>query len=483
MFIKRLFETKLAQASYVIGCQATGEAIVIDPNRDIEQYIATAASEGLKITHVTETHIHADYVSGSRELAAKTGAKLYLSDEGGADWKYTYAAEAGAVLVKDGDRIKVGNVLLDVIHTPGHTPEHICFLITDSAGATEPIALASGDFIFVGDVGRPDLLEKAANIKGTMEVGAKQLYASLQKIASLPDWLQVWPGHGAGSSCGKGISAIPHSTLGYERRFNWAFQAKSEAEFVAAVLAGQPEPPKYFAEMKRVNKEGPRILNGFQRPTLLQVGDLEAKLKSNALVVDTRKGSSYAHGHVPGTISIPLNASFTTWAGWLVPYRQDFYLIVEGPASAEASARQALIDTATRDLAMIGLDSIAGYFDASVIDAWAAGERPLGTVPQVTVQDLQASLGHRAVTLLDVRNNNEWGSGRIAGAQHITLGYLPDNLAEIPRDKPIVLQCEGGSRSAIGASVLKAHGIDNVINLTGGMGAWRKAGLPVEQTN
>ena len=475
MFIKRLFETKLAQASYVIGCQATGEAMVIDPNRDIEQYIKTAEAEGLRITHVTETHIHADYVSGSRELAQRTGAKLFLSDEGDENWKYTYAADAGAVLVKDGDRIKVGNILLDVIHTPGHTPEHISFLITDSAGATEPIALASGDFIFVGDVGRPDLLEKAANIKGTMEAGAKQLYASLQKIASLPDWLQVWPGHGAGSSCGKGISAIPHSTLGYERRFNWAFQAKSEAEFVSAVLAGQPEPPKYFAEMKRVNKEGPRILNGFKRPPQLQVDDLEAKLQSKALVVDTRKGAAYALGHVPGTISIPLNASFTTWAGWLVPYRQDFYLIVEGPPSA--------IDTATRDLAMIGLDTIAGYFDASVIDAWAAGERPLGTVPQVTVQDLQSSLGHHAVTLLDVRNNNEWGSGRIAGAQHITLGYLPDHLAEIPRDKPIVLHCEGGSRSAIGASVLKAHGIDNVINLTGGMGAWRKAGLPVESAS
>ena len=475
MFIKRLFETKLAQASYVIGCQATGEAIVIDPNRDIDQYIKTAEAEGLRITHVTETHIHADYVSGSRELAARTGARLFLSDEGDENWKYTYAAEAGAVLVKDGDRITVGNILIDVIHTPGHTPEHISFLITDSAGATQPIALASGDFIFVGDVGRPDLLEKAANIKGTMEAGAKQLYASLQKIASLPDWLQVWPGHGAGSSCGKGISAIPHSTLGYERRFNWAFQTKSEAEFVSAVLAGQPEPPKYFAEMKRVNKEGPRILNGFKRPPQLQVGDLEGKLRSKALVVDTRKGAAYALGHVPGTISIPLNASFTTWAGWLVPYRQDFFLIVDGPASA--------IDTATRDLAMIGLDTIAGYFDASVIDAWAAGERPLGTVPQVTVQDLQSSLGHNAVTLLDVRNNNEWGSGRIAGAQHITLGHLPDHLAEIPRDKPIVLQCEGGSRSAIGASVLKAHGIDNVINLTGGMGAWRKAGLPVESAS
>ncbi len=475
MFIKRLFEPKLAQASYVIGCQATGEAMVIDPNRDTEQYIRTAEAEGLKITHVTETHIHADFVSGSRELASRTGATLFLSDEGDATWKYTYAKDAGATLLKDGDRVTVGNILIDVVHTPGHTPEHIVFLVTDSAGASAPIAVVSGDFIFVGDVGRPDLLEKAANIKGTMEVGARQLYASLQKLASQPDWLQVWPGHGAGSSCGKGISAIPHSTLGYERRFNWAFQAKSEAEFVAAVLAGQPEPPKYFAEMKRVNKEGPRILDGFKRPELLKADALEARLAEQAIVIDTRKFAAYSAGHVPGTINIPLNASFTTWAGWLVPYDRDFYLIVDDVSGG--------IDTAVRDLAMIGLDRIAGYFDAGVIDAWAAGQRPLGTVPQVTAQDLQASLGHNAVTLLDVRNQNEWDGGRIAGARHITLGYLPDQLHDVPRDKPIVLLCAGGSRSAIGASVLKAHGVDNVINLAGGMGAWRKAGLPVESAH
>ncbi len=472
MFLKRFFEPKVAQTSYMIGCPGAGAAIVIDPNRDIDQYIEAAEAEGVKVTHVTETHIHADFVSGSRELAARTGASLYLSDEGDADWKYAFAAESGATLVRDGHRITVGSVLIDVVHTPGHTPEHISFLVTDSAGASEPIAVASGDFIFVGDVGRPDLLEKAANIKGTMEVGARQLYASLQKFASQPDWLQVWPGHGAGSSCGKGISAIPHSTLGYERRFNWAFQAKSESEFVAAVLAGQPEPPKYFAEMKRVNKVGPKILHGFKRPELLEIDALDAKLKENAIVVDTRSATAYAAGYVPGTINIPLNASFTTWAGWLVPYNRDFFLIVD-----DASAG---IDTAVRDLAMIGLDRIAGYFDVGVIDAWAAGERPLGTVPQVTVQDLQASLSHRAVTLLDVRNQNEWDGGIIAGAQHITLGYLIDHLADIPRDKPIVIQCAAGGRSAIGASVLKAHGFDNVINLVGGMGAWRKAGLPVE---
>jgi hydroxyacylglutathione hydrolase len=474
MFMKRFFEPKLAQTSYIIGCPAAKAAIVIDPNRDIEQYMRAAESEGVSITHVTETHIHADYVSGSRELAARTGARLLLSDEGDANWKYAFAEGAGATLIEDGDRIDVGAVQIDVVHTPGHTPEHLSFLVTDTEAADDPIAVVSGDFIFVGDVGRPDLLEKAANIKGTMEIGAKSLYASLRKSDGWPEWLQVWPGHGAGSSCGKGISAIPHSTLGYERRFNWAFQVKTEAEFVRAVLAGQPEPPKYFAEMKRVNKEGPRLLHGFKRPDLMPVGGLRAALAAGALVVDTRPAAVYAAGHVPGTISIPLNASFTTWAGWLVPYTGDFYLIVDDAAGT-------LIDTAVRDLAMIGLDRIGGYFDAEVIDAWAEGDRPLGTIPQVTVHDLRASLEHNAVTLVDVRNDAEWSGGRIAGAMHIPLGTVGDRVADVPTTKPIVVQCAAGARSAIAASVLKARGVENVINLVGGIGEWRKAGLPVEE--
>ncbi len=469
--MKRFFETKLAQASYLIACPGAKAAVVIDANRDVDQYIKAAEAEGVRITHVTETHIHADYVSGSRELAARTGAQLLLSDEGDADWKYAFAAEAGATLLKDGDRFTVGAVQIDVVHTPGHTPEHLAFLVTDAAAATEPIALVSGDFIFVGDVGRPDLLEKAAKVAGTMEIGARTLYGSLRKADTWPDWLQIWPGHGAGSSCGKGISAIPHSTLGYERRFNWAFQVKTEQEFVSAVLSGQPDPPKYFAEMKRVNKVGPRLLHGFNRPELLQVNSLESALQSGALIVDTRSAAAYAAGHVPGTINIPLNASFTTWAGWLVPYTRDFYLITDDTSGA-------MVDMAVRDLAMIGLDRIAGWFDAGVIDAWAEGERPLGTVPQITARDLQASLAHNAVTLVDVRNDAEWASGRIEGAIHIPLGVVADRADEIPTSKPIVVQCAAGARSSIAASLLKAQGIDNVINLVGGIGEWRKASLP-----
>jgi hydroxyacylglutathione hydrolase len=472
MFVKRFFEPKLAQASYMIGCVAAKEAIVIDPNRDADQYIQAAEAEGTRIAHVTETHIHADFLSGSRELAARTGATLYLSDEGDADWKYQYASDANVRLVRDGDRITVGNVLLDVLHTPGHTPEHIAFAITDSAGANEPIALATGDFVFVGDVGRPDLLERAANMAGTMEAGARTLWRSLQAIAARPDWIQIWPGHGAGSSCGKGISAIPHSTLGYEKRFNWAFQVRTEDDFVKSVLAGQPEPPTYFATMKRLNKEGPAILNGFRPPAKLDLTALGDTLARRAVVIDTRAASAYAVAHIPGTINIPLNASFTTWAGWLVPYTDAFYVIVD-EAQSEA------IDGLVRDLAMIGLDRIGGYFDAGVVDEWAASGRGVGTIPQITATDLRESLTHQGVTLLDVRNQNEWNGGHIAGATHIPLGYLADRLGDVPRTRPIVIQCAAGARSSIGASLLRAHGVETpVINLIGGIGAWVKAGLP-----
>jgi hydroxyacylglutathione hydrolase len=471
MFVKRFFEPGLAQASYLIGCSACREAIVIDPNRDAAQYVEAASAEGLRIRHVTETHIHADYLSGSRELAQAAGATLYLSGEGGPDWQYAFASADGATVIREGDRIAVGNVRLDVLHTPGHTPEHLTFLVTDGAVATEPIAAVTGDFIFVGDVGRPDLLERAANLKGTMEAGAKVLFQSLRRFADRPDWLQIWPGHGAGSACGKGISAIPQSTLGYERRFNWAFQIDREDEFVVNVLAGQPDPPKYFAEMKKLNREGPSILGGFRRPPNLDRAALERALAEGAVVVDLRRQPEFAVAHVPGTINIPLNASFANWAGWLVPYGADFYVIAPDRAAAG-------VDDAVRDLAMIGLDRVAGWFDAEVIDEWAAGGRGLGSVPQITPADLSASLSHDAVTLLDVRNDNEWVGGHIAGARHIPLGRLTDALDSIPRTRPIVVQCAAGSRSAIGASLLRARGVERVANLTGGIAEWQRAGLP-----
>lgn len=474
MIVKRFYDEKLAQTSYLIGCGRMGSAIVIDPNRDVEQYVRMADAEGVTITHVTETHIHADFVSGARELAERTGATLFLSDEGDEHWKYAYAGDARAVLMKHGDSISVGNIVVEVVHTPGHTPEHVSFLITDTAAATEPIAIVTGDFVFVGDVGRPDLLEKAAKVEGTMEQAARTLYRSLEKFRRYPDWLQIWPGHGAGSACGKGLSAVPHSTVGYERRFNWAFGVESEDEFIGMVLAGQPEPPKYFADMKRINKEGPRVLHGFRRPEQLPATRLGHVLASGAIVVDTRHAGDFATGHVPGTINISLNKSFNTWAGWLLPFDRDFYLIIDDQCGH-------CVDEAVRDLAMIGLDRVAGYFGSKVVEGWAGSGGALATTPQITPVELAERIRTDDVAVLDVRGHAEWEAGHITGVENIPLGYLTDRLAEIPRDKPVVVHCQSGARSAIATSVLRAQGLTKVINLTGGFAEWQKAGHLVEQ--
>ena len=471
MILKHFYDEKLAQASYLIGCASTGEAFIVDPNRDVEKYIRAAEAEGLLITHVTETHIHADFVSGSRELAARTGATLYLSDEGDENWKYAFAEEAGAVLLRDGDTFMVGNVEIEVLHTPGHTLEHLTFLVTDTAGADKPMGAITGDFVFVGDVGRPDLLEKAAGVRGTMDAAARTLFHSLEKFKEQPDYLQIWPGHGAGSACGKGLSSVPQSTVGYERMFNWAFSIEDEDEFVRAVLEGQPEPPKYFAEMKRVNKEGPRLLDGFERPPRLPEESLMELLENGATVVDTRPAAAYAAGYVPGTINIPLNRSFNTWAGWLLPYDEDFYLIVDDSCVG-------CVEEAVKALAMVGLDRIAGYFGVEALESWTAEGRKLDRVQQALPKELNKELCE--VTVLDVRGLSEWEAGHLPSAKNIPVGYLSDRLEEIPHDRPLVVYCQGGSRAAIAASVLKSRGLNNVSNLIGGYAAWRAAGYEAE---
>ncbi len=467
MLLKRIYDINLAQASYLIGCAATGEAIVVDPNRDIDQYIRIATEEGLHVTHVTETHIHADFVSGSRELAHRTGAQLLLSDEGDADWKYAFAADAGARLLHGGDEFMVGNLKFKVMHTPGHTPEHISFLVTDTPATDKPMGAITGDFIFVGDVGRPDLLEKAAKIADTMEAGARTLFASLERFKKLPGYLQIWPGHGAGSACGKALGSVPFSTLGYEKIANWGLATESEDEFVRMVLDGQPEPPKYFAQMKRINKEGPSFLGTYRRPSILSSSELATVLREGGTVIDTRPADSFAKMHTPGTINIPLNKSFSTWAGWLVAFDTDFYLIADAGR----------IDQAVRDLNMIGLDRVAGYFETDAV----TGTHDTSAVPQIDASVLADRLGGDEVTVIDVRGEAEWEAFHIPGSINIPVGYLADRIDEIPYSKPIVVQCQSGGRSAIAASVLRARGVEDVTNLSGGIVAWRERGLPVEQ--
>lgn len=472
MLLRLLYNEQLAQASYLVGCQACGEALVVDPNRDIDQYLALAAREGFSITAVTETHIHADFVSGSRELAARAGATLNLSDEGTADWKYQFADDANVKLVKDGDEIAIGNVRLKVMHSPGHTPEHISFVLTDTAGADEPMGIFTGDFVFVGDVGRPDLLETAAGMAGTMAAGARDLYHSLQRFQDLPDYLQIWPGHGAGSACGKALGAVPQSTVGYEKLFNWAFRAKTEADFVAMVLEGQPEPPFYFKEMKRVNKEGPAFVGDLAPPPLLPNRDIDAALANGQTVVDMRPARAFAGGHVPGTINIPVTNSYLTWAGWLLSYDEPFAIIVDEEHVEETVA----------ELRLIGLDNVRGYWTPDVLDEWDTAEpgRNLQTVDLVTLDEVEDLAAGGEVTVLDVRGSGEYAEAHIPGALNVPIGFIPLRLDEIPEDKPLVVHCQSGVRSSIAASVLQRHGRTNLKNFVGSFGEWSSAGKPVE---
>jgi hydroxyacylglutathione hydrolase len=459
----------LSQASYIIACDETRHAIVVDPNRDVDKYLAVAKTDKLRITHVTETHIHADYVSGARALAEATGAQLLLSGEGGEDWQYAYAADANARILKDGQSIEVGTIKVEVIHTPGHTPEHIAFLITDTASTNTAMGMLSGDFIFVGDVGRPDLLERAAGIGNTMDAMARQLYQSIQKAKELPAYLQVWPGHGAGSACGKALGDIPSSTLGYERLVNWAFRSPSEDAFVAEVLAGQPEPPKYFARMKQVNRDGPKPRVDPARVARMSPTELTREMDEGALVVDVRATAEFAAGHMAGTINIPTGTSFPNWLGSLVDPEQRIIFLVGRDDTRFARA--------LRGAALVGMDKVIGWGGPEIIQHWIAAGRRLITTQQLEPKDAQAS----GRLIVDVRGQSEWDEAGIPGARHAFLGDILNQVKDIPKDRPLVLHCGSGSRSAIGASVLQANGWTDVANLKGGIDAWREAGLPVSE--
>lgn len=468
MLLKRLYDEALAQASYLIGCEQTGTAIVVDPNRDVERYIEAARQEHMRIAFVTETHIHADFVSGARDLARATHATLILSGEGGDDWRYAFAASDGARIVHEGDRFEAGEIRFDVRHTPGHTPEHIAFVVTDTATSDRPVGMLSGDFIFVGDVGRPDLLERAAKEHGTMDTLARRLFRSLRATADLPDYLQVWPGHGAGSACGKALGAMPATTLGYERIANWAFQIGDEDAFVREVTAGQPEPPKYFARMKSMNRDGPPPVASTPL-TDLSLDDVRRALSSGTPVVDVRATAEFARAHIPGTINIPTGTSFATWAGSLLPYDRELVLL------ADDAAR---IQRARTLLSMIGFDRVAGFAGKTVRDAWAASESPLQSVEQVMVDALARD---ERRTVVDVRGSAEWEEGHLPRAKHLFLGDLVELTKDLPRDTPLALHCQGGTRSAIAASLLQKEGFTNVANVTGGYKAWVGAGLPVSR--
>jgi hydroxyacylglutathione hydrolase len=461
MYFQHVYDKTLAQASYFIGCQKAGVAAVIDPKRDIDTYLEIAKQNNMQITHVFETHIHADFLSGARELAAVTGAKMYLSDEGGEGWQYEFAHEG----VKHGSQVMIGNLKIDVLHTPGHTPESISFLLTDTPASKEPVMLFTGDFVFVGDIGRPDLLEKAAGMVGTQDKGAEQMYQSINLFANLPEFIQVWPGHGAGSACGKALGAVPSTTVGYEKKRNWAFSyGTNKAGFIDFLLTDQPEPPKYFAKMKELNKVDRPLLTEVPTIKELSASELKAATAKGIKLIDTRNKQDFEKGFIEGSINIQGNNSFATWMGWFVSYNEQFILV--------ASPSQ--MDDLTRKLMRIGLDNMYGFVDAAKINELS--DAPLLTSTMVSISDVKANT---TAEVIDLRGVAEYNSGHIAGAKNVFVGTLLQNLDKVPKDKPVIIHCQGGDRAAIGYSLLAKEGYTNVSNYSPGMNEWIKEGQAV----
>ena len=457
MFLERVYDDGLAQAGYFVGCQATGEAVVVDPRRDVGVYLRLAGRSGMRISAVTETHIHADYLSGSRELAAATGAALHLSGEGGADGAYGFPSEG----LRDGDEVRIGNVTLRAVHTPGHTPEHLSFAVVDGARSPEPAMLLTGDFVFVGDLGRPDLLDEAAGGEGTRFAGARDTFRSLrERFLALPDHVQVWPGHGAGSACGKALGAVPTTTVGYERRFSWwapYLERDDEEGFVAALLEGQPDAPAYFARMKRQNREGPALLG--DRPALGRLGAGEARRRTESggvVLLDTRDAASFRAGAVPGSLHVPAGRSFAERAAWVVDPERDPPVVLWAEDGHEAEGLRSL-------LSRVGIDDVAGY---------VTGLDGLETARVVRADDSRAI---EDAFVLDVRSKAEHASGSVPGAVRIPGGGVRRRMGEIPADRPVVVYCQSGARSAVVASLLRAHGRRNVAELEGGFPAWAEA--------
>ncbi|HEY4047172.1 MAG TPA: rhodanese-like domain-containing protein [Acidobacteriaceae bacterium] len=461
MIFERFIVPGLSQYSYIVG---EGSAVaVIDPKRDIDTYLDYADSKSLRIAYVLETHIHADYASGARALAEACGAELCLSgyDEG-ETFQYAFQHRK----LKEGDDLSLGGLTLRTLHTPGHTPEHISFLLSEPRRSSEPLALFSGDFLFVGSVGRPDLLGEEEK-QGL----ARALYASVQRLENLPDGLLVFPGHGPGSLCGAGMAQREQSTLGYERSSNPFLQKQSEETFVETVLSTVLEFPDYYQRMKTLNSAGPPILDGLPGGERIPVKEFEQKQKElDAIPLDLRRPEAFGGAHIPGSINIGVGPNLSVWAPWVLPYDRPILLI--GDATTD-------METARRALIRVGLDNAVGSLRGG-ISAWLESGRDQGHVPQASVQELHEVLEQPGrPLLLDVRSPGEWKTGHIDGAVHISGGDLPKHLTDLPADKPLYVICGSGYRSSIAVSILARSGRTKPTNVDGGMSAWKNQHFPV----
>jgi hydroxyacylglutathione hydrolase len=467
MFFHQRFVPGLAIASYVVGDEKSRQVAVIDPTRDVDDYIAIAKREGLRIRHILETHVHADFVSGAAELKArlKGEPQIHASGHGGQKWTPPYADH----VVRNGDEVRLGNVRLAAMHTPGHTPEHLAWALYDDHRSKEaPWLLFTGDFLFVGDVGRPDLLGKEAQ-----QELAGQLYRSVfQTLPPLPAFTEIYPGHGAGSLCGKAIGSRRSSTIGFERRFSAALQPAAEEKWIAALLAGMPLAPPYFRRMKQVNSQGPKIL-GHELPGQKPFSskELHERLCENCLVLDVRSKEAFAAAHIPGSINIPFGPNLPTWAGWVLPYDRPLAIVADDPAD---------VGDVVTHLIRVGLDEVQGYLDDGMF-AWEDHGFEISRLESISAQELARRLRNGAGRpfVLDVRTEEEWDRGHIDGAMHIHGGLLQERFGDVPRDRPVAVICGSGYRGSIAASFLKRAGYAEVANVLGGMTAWKNAGLPV----
>ncbi|CAM3549036.1 MBL fold metallo-hydrolase [Isoptericola cucumis] len=457
MLLERIYDEDLAQASYFIGCQAKGEAVVVDARRDITGYLDLARRHGMRIVAVTETHIHADYLSGTRELAAAVDAEIYVSGEGGEDWQYGFEATR----LHDGDAITIGNIAVRARHSPGHTPEHLTFMVTDGAFSDEPGYMLSGDFVFAGDLGRPDLLDEAAGGVDTRFEGARQLFRSLKDVfLAQPDHVQVYPAHGSGSACGKALGALPSTTVGYERRYAWwapFLQNDDEQGFVTELLDGQPDAHAYFARMKRQNKEGPTLLGELEPLTELEPGQVAQALAAQDVVfVDTRSHREVHGETVPAALNIPGPAKAASFGAWAYdPEAETTPLVLLAP---DGQVAQELRDHLVR----VGIDHFSGY--VTTLDGL-----PTVTPPTLAPADLDS---FDKVLLLDVRNKTEHAAGTIPGSQQLSAGRVLWHTDQLPADGTIVTYCQSGVRNSVAASALRRRGF-NVVELDGSYAGWR----------
>jgi len=470
MFFKQIKDPGLAQYAYLIGDKKAGEAIIFDPQRDIEKYLVLAEQNKIKIVAAADTHIHADYISGLRQFA-ETGLKIYASDEGDADWKFEWLSGSNYnyELVKDGDKFSVGNISFEVMHTPGHTPEHTSFIVSEfENGEMKQQGIVSGDFVLVGDVGRPDLLETAADHEGTMRDAADILYDSIQKFKNFSPDLMIWPGHGAGSACGKSIGAAPMTSVQQELNYNAAILAASDKErFVEMILDCQPEPPYYFGRMKIENKNGSTILNELPQPKQISPGQIIEHAKSEkSVIVDTREWEDYMRGHLKGALFAPLSDRFEMVTG----------SYIEGDSSVCLIVAEGLLNYAVIALIKIGLDNIECFTTPEQLEEFAASGGTLEKSTEIHMSELHQTLTSDYPLVLDVRNASELKEeGMIDGASHIAYTRLLTRLNELPKDRHIYVHCRSGQRSAFAVAFLQKHGY-KATNVRGFMMDWTTSG-------